>query len=91
MLLAKNHLYVIGARDVLDELNRSNLSKDNTEQDEHMSGTHGSVLAVVDPGSGRVVNRQEFDFFPVFDGASAADGKIYVACQDGTIVCLAAD
>lgn len=88
MLLAKNHLYVIGARDVLDELVRSNLTKDNTEQDEHMLGKHGSVLAVVDPDSGEIVNRREFDFFPVFDGMSAADGMIYIACQDGTIVCL---
>ena len=90
MLLANNHLYVIGARDVLDETVRSNLSKDNTEQDEHMLGKHGSVLAAIDPVSGKVVNRREFDFFPVFDGMSAADGKIYIACQDGMMVCLKA-
>jgi len=91
MLLAKNRLYVLGVRDVLDELNRGNLFKDNTEQDEHMLGKHGSVLAIVDPATGEVAKRYEFDFFPSFDGMSAAEGKIYIACQDGTVVCLEAD
>jgi outer membrane protein assembly factor BamB len=91
MLLADNYLHVLGARDVLNELDRSNLSKDNAEQDEHMLGKHGSVLAVVDPTTGDRVRQYEYDFFPTFDGVSAADGRIYVACQNGTVVCLKAD
>ena len=91
MLLAGDHLYVLGVRDVIDELDRSNLSKDNTEQDEHMLGKHGSVLAVVNPSTGELVKQYEYDSFPTFDGMSAADGRIYVACQDGTVVCLKAD
>jgi hypothetical protein len=88
MLLAENHLFLLGVRDVLDELDRSNLAKDNTEQDEHMLGKHGSVLAVVKPGTGEIVKRYEYRFLPTFDGMSAAAGRIYVACQDGTVVCL---
>ncbi len=88
MFLADNHLYVIGARDVLDELNRGNLGKDNTQQDEHMQGKHGCVLAIISPASGKTIKRCEYDFFPTFDGMSAANGNIYVACQDGTVVCL---
>jgi len=91
MLLANNHLYVLGVRDVLDELDRSNLFKDNTKQDEHMLGKHGSVLAVVNPGTGELVRRYEYEFFPTFDGMSASDRRIYIACQDGTVVCLKAD
>jgi hypothetical protein len=88
MLLSANHLYTIGARDVLDEMDRSNLYRDNTEQEEHMLGKHGCVLAVHDAANGEVLREYEYDFFPAFDGLCAARGKLYLALQDGGVVCL---
>ncbi len=46
------------------------------------------VLMQVSASSGETVSRTELASPPVFDGMAAAHGKLYVSCEDGSIVCL---
>ena len=46
------------------------------------------VLMLVSAASGDIVSRMELDAPPVFDGLAVAQGKLYVSCDDGSIVCL---
>jgi len=75
----------------LDAMDRGNLMKRDTEQEEHIPDEYGSILPVVDPRTGDIVKQCEDDFFPTFDGMSAAGGRIDIACQGGASVCLKAD
>jgi len=46
------------------------------------------VLMQVSVSSGETISRAELASPPVFDGMAAAGGKLFVSCEDGSIVCL---
>ena len=46
------------------------------------------MIIRVAAGSGKVVSRIELDSPPIFDGMAAAKGKLYLSCEDGSVVCL---
>lgn len=72
-------LFVAGAPDILDP------------QDPYASfeGRCGARLAAVSPEDGSVLAEISLDCVPVFDGLIAADGKLFVAAENGSLVCLA--
>lgn len=47
------------------------------------------VLLHVAAADGTVSGRRELPAVPVFDGMSAAGGRLYIAGEDGSVVCLA--
>jgi hypothetical protein len=51
-------------------------------------GKEGCVLRVVSIGDGKVLSEQAIPGLPVFDGISAASGRLYLSLTDGRIVCL---
>ena len=51
-------------------------------------GRKGGVLAVFDKTSGATLCEQTLPSPTVFNGAAAANGRLYLAMQDGTIACL---
>ena len=57
---------------------------------EAWDGKHGIKLLFVDADTGTVERSLDLDALPVFDGMSVADGRIYLACRDGTLRCFAA-
>jgi outer membrane protein assembly factor BamB len=79
MVLAGGHLVVAGPPDVVDP-------KDPLGAFE---GRKGGLLYVVDAESGERVGEHTLPFPPVFNGAAAARGRLYLAETDGAVSCFA--
>ena len=54
-----------------------------------LEGRRGAVLVAVSPKEGKKLAELKLDTEPVFDGMIAAQGRLFVSLQDGSIVCLA--
>jgi len=52
-------------------------------------GKMGSVLRVLSVTDGKTLAERELPGLPVFDGLSAANGRLYLSLADGRVVCLA--
>jgi len=51
-------------------------------------GKRGSVLRVISPDDGTKIAEHGLPGLPIFDGISAACGRIYTSLVDGRVVCL---
>ncbi|NQT37649.1 MAG: hypothetical protein HQ581_09185, partial [Planctomycetes bacterium] len=51
-------------------------------------GRQGSVLVAVDASDGRQLTQLPLPGTPVFDGMSAAAGRLFVSTTDGEVLCL---
>lgn len=54
---------------------------------EHWHGKHGAKLLLLDPETGSLFRELHIDSLPVWDGLAAADGALYLACEDGSLIC----
>jgi len=80
MVKASEALFVAGPPDELDP-------KDPYAAFE---GRRGARLVAVSARDGKKLAEHPLEAPPVFDGLSAAAGRLYVALEDGTLACLAA-
>ena len=80
MVLAGDHLFVAGPPDVVEE-------KDPAAA---IEGRRGAVLQVFSAADGALLKSQPLAMPPMFDGLSAAGGRLYLATTDGKLVCLGA-
>ncbi len=78
MVLTANRLLVAGPPDVVD-------AKDPLGAFE---GRQGGLLFSIDSTSGKKVVQRELPSPPVFNGAAAAHGRLYVTTEDGTVMCF---
>ncbi|HUU90724.1 MAG TPA: PQQ-binding-like beta-propeller repeat protein, partial [Phycisphaerae bacterium] len=78
MVLAAGRLFVAGPPDVVDP-------KDPLGAFE---GRKGGVLYVVDSATGDRLASHTLPSPPVFNGAAAANGRLYVVARDGSITCF---
>ena len=78
MVLSGNRLFAAGTPDVLDP-------KDPLAALEGRSGAQLHVYAAED---GALVESYPLSSLPAFDGLSAANGRLYLATQDGKVVCF---
>jgi outer membrane protein assembly factor BamB len=78
MLLAREHLYLVGPPDLV------------SEQDayESMIGKRGAVFRVVSTSDGGTLSEFTMEEVPVFDGLIAAAGRLYMSTTNGTLICL---
>ena len=77
MIKAGNHLIVAGFT--------------NAESGAHAYGKpieEKGVLLQVAADSGKIVSRIDLASPPIFDGMAAANGKLYLSCEDGSVICL---
>jgi hypothetical protein len=74
MVLARNTLFMAGPPDVF----ATDGPTDNKE----------SILYVALAEDGRELARYKLDSSPVFDGMAAAYGRLYIAMEDGCVLCL---
>ncbi|HUW55264.1 MAG TPA: PQQ-binding-like beta-propeller repeat protein [Planctomycetota bacterium] len=92
MVLADEVLFIAGPRDVLDEAKgggrRADRAKLALEQEAALEGKSGGVLWAVSVTDGRKLHEQALDAPPVFDGLSAANGRLYLSAVDGKVRCL---
>ena len=98
MVSAKNLLFIAGPKDVSNE---GQLSYQNAleeygrfkahlaQQDEIWESAQQGAVHAITKRDGRTVAKFNMDGLPVFDGMIAANGCLYVAMQDGRILCLA--
>jgi hypothetical protein len=93
MVLAGDRLFVAGPRDVVDEKqmwgrsNDESFQKKMAEQAAWLDGEHGGVLQIFSKQDGKKLAEQELASLPAFDGLIAAAGRLYMATEDGAIVC----
>ncbi len=48
----------------------------------------GGFLQTLSVNQGAALGEQQLEASPVWDGLAAAAGRLYVALEDGTVVCL---
>lgn len=51
-------------------------------------GRKGALLWSVSPETGDALTRYKLDSAPIFDGMIAADGKLLISLQDGSLLCM---
>ena len=78
MVLAGNRLVVVGAPDVVDPDDPLGA----------FEGRKGAALCVFAAGDGNKISEQHLDALPVFDGLAAANGRLFLSMQDGTVRCF---
>ncbi len=94
MVLANNHLIIAGPRDVADEKALWGKSNDKlfqtqmTEQAQWLKGAKGGVMQIFDKKTGKKLKEYKLDALPTFDGLIAAEGKLYMVTDKGSIVCF---
>jgi hypothetical protein len=81
MVHANDMLVVGGSPDVVDPA------------DPHAAweGRKGGRLAIFDTSDGSVVDQRALSNVPAWDGMAVAQGSLYVATENGAVVCLRGD
>lgn len=96
MALAGRNLFVAGPPDVADETKmlgflpgaEDEINRQLQAQDEAWRGKKGALLWVVATDDGKKLAEYNLDSPPIFDGMSAAGGKLFIATQDGRLLCM---
>jgi len=94
MVLANDRLFIAGPRDVADEKElwgRSNekiFKEKMAAQAAWFKGAHGSVMQVWSKKDGRKLAEKKLPCLPAFDGLIAANGKLYMATECGSVICF---
>ncbi len=96
MVLGKEKLFIAGPPDLADETKMMGhlpgADDDNNRQlnaqAEAWQGKRGGLLWVVSRETGEKLGECKLKSIPLFDGMSAADGKLFLVTLDGNIVCL---
>ena len=73
----------------LAETRSNSLYLENSEQAEAaFLGRQGAALLSVDVEDGRQLSEYELEAPPVFDGMIASRGRVFVALENGSLVCF---
>ena len=78
MVLAGGRLFVAGPPDVVD----------SGDPMAAFNGRKGALLRVHSATDGAVLAEHKLDAPPIFDGLIAANGRLYLSLEDGTVLCL---
>ncbi|MFC1498117.1 PQQ-binding-like beta-propeller repeat protein [Verrucomicrobiota bacterium] len=88
MVLAGDKLIIAGHPDPGEKVGKDDVMfKDETTAFEAFTGKKGSVLQVRSAKDGKTLLEYKIDAMPVFDGMSAANGKLFVSLRNGEVVC----
>ena len=52
------------------------------------TGDGSGRILLLEKGKGRQVARIDLAVMPVYDGLSVSGGRVFVACENGELVCL---
>jgi len=94
MALAAGTLFIAGPPDVLDEKQAFSRPDDDAvkaklaRQVAALDGQQGALLWAVAASDGKKLAEYKLDSPPVFDGLVAAYGRLYLATQDGRLLCM---
>ena len=96
MVLADDTVFMAGPPDVADEEKGFgiNFEEDNemtrafAAQDRAWQGDKGAILQAVSKTSGEKLAEYKLEHLPVFDGMAAAEGSLFIALKDGSVICM---
>ena len=96
MVSTDGTLFVAGPPDTIDEEETFTrlASRDDTvlaelaKQDQALDGAQGAILQAVSKSDGKPLAKYNLDALPIWDGMAAANGKLFLATEAGTIVCF---
>ncbi|MBL7222194.1 MAG: PQQ-binding-like beta-propeller repeat protein [Phycisphaerae bacterium] len=96
MVLGADKLFIAGPPDLADETKMmgfltgaaDDANRQLSAQAAAWQGKRGGLLRVVSCETGEKLSECKFDSVPVFDGMSAADGKLFLSTLDGKVVCI---
>jgi hypothetical protein len=97
MTLAGDRLFIAGPPDLIDEddtiwrIGDPSVQAVLAEQDAVLKGKRGSMLHVVSIADAAKLAEHKLDALPVWDGMAAANGRLYIALKDGSVLCLGAN
>ncbi|MCD6393211.1 MAG: PQQ-binding-like beta-propeller repeat protein, partial [Planctomycetes bacterium] len=87
MVLTPDKLVVAGPPDVGRKESKLLAYENEAETLAAFKGEKGTFLQVVSSSDGEVLGQCKLDAMCVFDGMSAASGRIFVSLKDGTLQC----
>ena len=96
MVLGKDKLFIAGPPDLADETKMmgflpgadDDINRQLKAQAEAWQGKRGGVLRIVSCETGEKLSEHKLENIPVFDGMSAANGKLFLSTLDGKVVCI---
>ncbi len=96
MVLADKTLFVAGPSDLFNEVETfkqlaaddESVQKILAEQDAAMDGAQGALLRAFSAGSGETLSEIKLPALPIWDGMSAADGKLLISTKDGRVMAV---
>jgi len=96
MVLAEDVVFVAGPPDVMDEeetfkrimARDSSVNEVLAKQQAALVGTQGSVLLAISTKTGETLAKYNLGYLPTWDGLVAANGKLFLSTEKGTITCL---
>ena len=96
MTMAGGRLYLMGPPDLVDEVDSfEKLKKGDpavqkllAQQDAALNGKQGTILLVVNPKDGTVIEKLKLPSLPRWDSLAAARGKLFYTTRDGRVVSL---
>ncbi len=93
MVLAGQRLFIAGPPDLFDESRLGRMATMRQDllarQEAALQGRGKALLWAVDARTGRKLAETSLPATPVFDGAAAAGGRLYVSTAAGAVICLA--
>ena len=87
MVLTSDKLVIAGVPDVARKEAQLLAYENEAETLAAFKGEKGAFLEVVSSSDGKVLGQCKLDAMCVFDGLSAASGRIFVSLKDGTLQC----
>ncbi|MFW5693334.1 MAG: PQQ-binding-like beta-propeller repeat protein, partial [Thermoguttaceae bacterium] len=93
LVLAGDTLFAAGPPDVLDEtqpgirMEDAQTRKKMEKQDEALAGLHGGILMALSRDAGELKHQLDLDAPPVFDGMIVANGRLFIAMENGKVQC----
>ena len=93
LVVAGETVFIAGPPDLLKSKGATSIQALQLENPEGAldawRGRKGGILWAASAADGSKLARRELASPPVFDGMAAANGKLYIALQNGEVVCLA--
>ena len=95
MVLADKTLFIAGPPDVIDEEeafynpNDEGVLAKLDNQSAALEGQSGALLFAVSASNGKKLAEYQLDSLPIFDGMAAANNRLYLATENGKILCFA--
>ena len=96
MALTRDHVVVAGPPDYIDEektftavmANDPKVMAEIDRQAAALNGADGGLLWTVSTKSGERASERRLDSLPVWDGMAAAEGRLFLSTEAGTVICL---